>query len=471
MTETNRRPPVFSTSPSAAPHILLVNPWIHDFAAYDFWAAPLGLLTLAAMLRDRGARLSYIDCLDRFHDRMPPSEPSARFGRGPYHKTPIPKPAGMSDIPRNFCRYGIPPEWFEADLRAVSAPDLVLVTSMMTYWYPGVQETISYVRKVFPDVPVVLGGIYATLCREHAVRHSGADRVVSGPGESQVFEIARELTGWTAAPGEDSGDLDALPFPAADLQHRIPFVALRTSTGCPFACAYCASAYLNPVRRLRSPDRIIEEIRFWNLRYGVRDMVFYDDALLVDSRRHAVPLFEKIAAAGLGRTVRFHTPNAVHIREITPAVAKLMARAGFHTLRLGLETMDGDRRDLDHKVTRQEFLSAVSHLRSAGFRSEQIGAYLLTGLPGQSWESVESSVRLVRKAGITPIPAHFTPIPHTALWPAAAASSRYNLEADPVFTNNAIFPCRKEPFSWEPLARLKYLRRQESEDRGQRTED
>ena len=31
-----------------APQVLLVNPWIHDFAAYDFWAAPLGLLTLGA---------------------------------------------------------------------------------------------------------------------------------------------------------------------------------------------------------------------------------------------------------------------------------------------------------------------------------------------------------------------------------------------------------------------------------------
>ena len=33
---------------SKFPHILLVNPWIHDFAAYDFWAKPLGLLTLGA---------------------------------------------------------------------------------------------------------------------------------------------------------------------------------------------------------------------------------------------------------------------------------------------------------------------------------------------------------------------------------------------------------------------------------------
>ena len=442
---------------SDSPRILLVNPWIHDFAAYDFWAAPLGLLTLGALLRAHGARVSYADCLDRFHPRLPPAVPSARSGRGPYLKTRLPRPVGMEDIPRNFCRYGILPEWFAADLKSLPRPDLVLVTSMMTYWYPGVQEAISIIKTVFPEVPVILGGIYATLCQAHALRFSGADRVIAGPGETQLFAAVKDLIGWSTAPKTDADDLDALPFPAADLQRRIPFAALLTSTGCPFSCAYCASGYLNPRRRLRSPERILEEIRFWHSRHGVRDMVFYDDALLVDSDRHAIPLFESIIASGLAGSVRFHTPNAVHIREITQTTARLMAAAGFQTLRLGLETAAGDRPDFDHKVTRKEFLSAVACLKSAGFRGDQVGAYLLTGLPDQSWDSVEASVETVRKAGITPVPAHFTPIPHTALWPAAMASSRYDLESDPVFTNNAIFPCQKSPFSWEPLIRLKNL--------------
>ncbi|MGI9568270.1 MAG: B12-binding domain-containing radical SAM protein, partial [Desulfobulbia bacterium] len=58
-----------------APHALLVNPWIHDFAAYDFWAKPLGLLTLAALLRRHGYIVSYIDCLDRFHPRAKKTKP------------------------------------------------------------------------------------------------------------------------------------------------------------------------------------------------------------------------------------------------------------------------------------------------------------------------------------------------------------------------------------------------------------
>ena len=139
------------------PDILLVNPWIHDFAAYDFWAKPMGLLTIAALLRQHGLRVSYLDCLDRFHPRAPQVDPSARYGRGPYLKTQIAKPAGLQDVDRHFSRYGILPSWFEEDLRKLKQPDLVLVTSLMTYWYLGVRETIGTVRSAFPETPIVLG--------------------------------------------------------------------------------------------------------------------------------------------------------------------------------------------------------------------------------------------------------------------------------------------------------------------------
>ena len=54
-------------------------------------------------------------------------------------------------------------------------------------------------------------------------------------------------------------------------------------------------------------------------------------------------------------------------------------------------------------------------------------------------------------------PRTVTPIPGTPMWKEALASSRYDLEADPVLTNNAIFPCQKEPFSWDRISRLKHL--------------
>ena len=82
---------------------------------------------------------------------------------------------------------------------------------------------------------------------------------------------------------------------------------------------------------------------------------------------------------------------------------------------------------------------------------------MLVGLPGQNVASVEHSIHTVKKLGITPVLAHYTPIPQTALWPRAVAASRYDLESDPVFTNNAILPCSKKPFIWDTLTRLKEL--------------
>ncbi len=442
--------------PGASPHILLVNPWIHDFAAYDFWAKPLGLLLIASLLRQHGISVSYLDCLDRFHPQAPKSNPQARHGRGPYLKTQLAKPAGLDDVPRKYSRYGIKPQWFRTDLRRLHLPDLVLVTSLMTYWYPGVQETIDHIRAVWPQVPIVLGGIYARLCPDHAIRHSGADQVALEPAEKSILSIVQAFTGYSARPAFDPGNLDSYPYPALNLQHQIGYVPLLTSRGCPFNCAYCASRILEPRHQRRSPASVIEEIRFWHRKYDQRDFVLYDDAFLVKAEQHSIPILEGIINANLN--VRFHTPNAIHIRGITAQTAKLMHRSGFSTLRLGLETVEFDhRQQMDKKVSEVEFKQAVGHLQKAGFEKSQVGAYLLAGLPGQDYQTIEHSIHSVKRLAVTPVIAHYTPIPRTALWPRAVEASRYDLASDPIFTNNAIMPCRKDPFNWDTLTRLKEL--------------
>jgi radical SAM superfamily enzyme YgiQ (UPF0313 family) len=437
-----------------SPHILLVNPWIHDFAAYDAWAKPLGLLTLAAILRDHGCRVTYIDCLDRFHPRAPRADPCARYGRGPFHKARLPKPGALKDVPRHFSRYGIDPAWLKEDLDRIEAPDLILVTSGMTYWYTGVQEAVGLLRAVFPDSPLVLGGVYATLCPQHARQCSGADEIFTGPAEPDLLQLVKTFTGWTSAERFEPGRLDTYPYPAFDLQYRITYVPVLTTRGCPFDCAYCASRLLAPRRLRRSPASLVEELTHWHRRRGVSDFVLYDDAFLADPEGHALPVLEAIVQSGL--PVRFHTPNALHIRGITPETARLMFAAGFTTLRLGLETADFESRgDLDHKVTAAEFERGVRSLKRAGFKSEQIGAYLLVGLPGQPTAAMLRSIRTVRQSGIAPIPAYYSPIPGTRLWSRAAAASRYDLASDPLYTNNAVWPCRKEPFSWTWISELK----------------
>lgn len=440
--------------PPDTPHILLVNPWVHDFAAYDFWAKPLGLLTLAGILRQHGCRVSYIDCLDRFHPRGPGGDPQARFGCGPFRKTRLPTPAVFGDVPRRFARYGVDPDWLREDLRRLPPVDLVLVTSAMTYWYTGVRETIQVIRAVLPQAPVVVGGTYATLCPEHARQNLGADEVVAGPAEAAVLELVAAHTGYRAAPRFDPNALDTLPRPAFDLQTRISAIPFLTTRGCPYACAYCAAHLLEPRLLRRSPASVVDELTYWHRRRGVGDFALYDDAFLADPDRHARPVLEALVRAAL--PIRLHTPNALHIRGIDPETAGLLFAAGFRTLRLGLETAEPEQRaPLDRKVGAGDFERAVSALRGAGFDRRQIGAYLLVGLPDQDEPALVRSIAAVKQAGAMPILAYYTPIPGTALWGRAVAASRYDLAAEPLCTNNAVFPCRGESFSWEWIGGLK----------------
>ncbi|MDO9567616.1 MAG: B12-binding domain-containing radical SAM protein [Candidatus Desulfaltia sp.] len=438
------------------PNILLVNPWICDFAAYDFWAKPMGLLTLASILRLHGYNVYYIDCLDRFHQKAVKTDPHATYGRGPYLKTRIPKPDGLEDVSRNYSRYGIREEWFRDDLLSIPKPDLILVTSLMTYWHQGVRHAVDIIKETYPNALVVLGGIYATLCQDHAELHSGADKVITGQSAQHILKLAEKFTGFAVSPKYNPDNPDTYPYPAFNLQRKISYIPILTSTGCPFSCTYCASHFLNPKRALRSPESVVEEICYWHEKYGVIDFVFYDDALLVNAEKHAVPILEKIIQTGIN--LRFHTPNAVHVQCISNQTADLMYKAGFKTLRLGLETAAFEKRkDFDKKVTEDEFMKAVACLKNAGFNKDQVGAYLLAGLPGQTINSIEDSIKTVKQNNITPVIAYYSPIPHTAMWEKAVASSRYELESDPVFSNNSILPCQKEPFSWETISHLKNL--------------
>jgi hypothetical protein len=136
----------------------------------------------------------------------------------------------------------------------------------------------------------------------------------------------------------------------------------------------------------------------------------------------------------------------------------LLAASGFHTVRLGLETtVRPPGEAYDRKVDLGEFVTAADCLRRAGFTHREVGAYLLTGLPGQSLDTVADAIQLVKEQGIRPIMAYYTPIPYTRMWPQAVAASRYDLAADPLFCNNAIFPCWPGTFAWEKLSKLKEI--------------
>jgi hypothetical protein len=137
-------------------------------------------------------------------------------------------------------------------------------------------------------------------------------------------------------------------------------------------------------------------------------------------------------------------------------VSRWLKRANFATLRLGAETTALGPFRLDRKLEQGELAATLAHLKEAGFPQDRIGVYLLIGLPDQEESEVTASIKEVKALGATPVLALYSPIPGTALWLRAQAASRYDLNADPLFHNNSLFPCWPE-FSWERYTSLKRL--------------
>jgi radical SAM superfamily enzyme YgiQ (UPF0313 family) len=420
--------------------ILLVNPWIYDFTAYNEWGEPLGLLSVAAVLEENGYQVALIDCLDRRHPELPPGAREDAYGCGKYVKTFVEKPPVLSEVPRRYGRYGIPLEVFDAELESQPLPDAVLITSGMTYWYPGAFEAIRRVKARFPGVPVVLGGTYASLCYDHARTYSGAEHVVCGEGELQALQLVDGLTGNESDYGRYAGGLDTLPSPLHGLRRNQGYAAIQTSRGCPFRCTYCASSLLHPEGfRRRDPLRIADEIEHCRRQLGMRHFAFYDDALLVDSETHIHPLLDQVLERQLD--CRFHTPNGLHAAYVDEALAYKMYRAGFKTIRLGLETANAEeQRRSGFKVSNEGFQQAVRELLAAGFLPSDVTAYILMGLPGQSAEEVKESVAFVHECGAMAQIALYSLIPHTVEWRRAVREWGIDPHADPLLHNDSIYP-------------------------------
>lgn len=424
--------------------VLLINPWIYDFAAYDLWLRPIGLLTIAGYLADRGCSVRLVDCLDRFHPRL--AEPKylprtgssrARFdhyGCGKFIKTEIDKPTPINNIRRPFSRYGMPIDVFADEIKR-ERPDVIIVTSSMTYWYPGVVKAIEVVRDTWPTAPIILGGTYATIMPGHARRVSGADRVFTGSDLTSLGRIIEEETSMGLEPS-DNGQQH---FPDYSHSYAKESIAVKTSSGCPFRCTYCASAVLNPVYVRYDPSLVLEHLLDAKAKFGTIDIALYDDALLVNAEKHAIPLLKMLIEAG--SPFRLHTPNSLHAQFIDDRIAVLLKEAGFVTIRLSLETTDPDiQQSTGNKVLCRDIERSLGALSRAGFDTEEIGVYVMLGLRGRSIDETHEDAEYISSLGARPIIASFSPIPGTAEWEQLLAEGTVSESIDPLWHNNTIFP-------------------------------
>lgn len=419
--------------------ILLINPWIYDFAAINLWSMPLGLFEVARFLRQFNTSLQIIDCMDSYKKK--------EFGTGKYEKEFVEKPECLKSVPRRYGRYGISIEEFHRRISKTESPDVVFVTSIMSYWYHGVQKAIEIIRRIYPRIPVILGGIYATLWYEHALKNSGADIVYKGHINENIYSVFKNIKLHIEKLKTFNNQIIYDDF------LNYPFAPIVTSKGCPFNCSYCATRILNQNFIQFPVSYILDNIISLTLK-GIKDFAFYDDALLINSNIHIKPLLREIIDRKLN--IRLHCPNGLHARFIDDEMAFLMKNAGFITIRLSLETVNNERQEkTGGKVNLKDFINAVACLKKYGFKKKHIGVYLMYGLPGQALSEVKDGIDFIKSLGLRINLTEFSPIPGTQCWNELVEKGIIDENIDPLLTNNTIFAYLFAGYKSEDIEKIK----------------
>ena len=438
---------------------LLIYPPIYDFALYDLFLKPYGLLRLGAMLEAGGWNTRIINALD-YKDAETVADLGAvrrrPNGTGKVHRQAVELPPSLKGIKRRFARYGILREGFKAKI-AERRPDAVFISTGMTYWYKGVAETIAAVNEQWPGVPVIAGGIYASLMPEHCASVCGADYVVA---RDRFDGLNSRLGALGLPPVCCAKPATVLPM---DSDCWDDAAVLRLNEGCPFNCDYCASGLISPRFRAGRAEDVFKWMVGINQSRGTTSFAFYDDALLFRSESVFKPFLEAVIdyRRTSGIDLSFYTPNAMHIRYIDEEAASLMQRAGFREVRLGFESESEEfHAEHDGKHSVSGFHESIRLLSNAGFSRDQIIVYILAGLPGQRAEEVEHTIRFAADRGLTLSVSEFSTVPGSGLWDSCVEQCRYPIDEEPLYHNNSFFPMEWDGFTRDDMQRLKMLSKQ-----------
>jgi len=430
----------------------LVNPPIYDFAAFDFWLKPYGMLSIAGKLRGRADFMlfDYLDRLAPFSIRQK-SLASDMWGRGRFYFEKIPNPEPLAAIPRYFRRFGLPRDMFTDFLTRQKPFDFVFIQTTMTYWYPGVREVIEDIRRLQPKAKIILGGNYVTLCGPHA-QTLGADILIHGTDLEPLWKYLNIVPDLTQ--------------PALwEVYENLKVGVLKLSDGCPFSCTYCSVPKVYGKFVPRPPANSLAEFELL-LRLGAENIAFYDDALLFQSKTVLVPFLEEIIMRD--SKINLHSPNALNARFVTSELAELMVRAGFKTFYLGFESASSQwQKQTGSKVFSEELTEAAQKLIAAGgclIGSKikppeggpgNITAYQILGHPSIDIQEIEESMRFVHSLGIRGMLADFSPIPGT---PDGDFCKKWVNLDEPLMHNKTAFTIIRIGF--DESNRLKDLQRQ-----------
>jgi anaerobic magnesium-protoporphyrin IX monomethyl ester cyclase len=420
-------------------NILLITPQRNlRRPGYQYLSMPMGLAQIASMLQIQGYVVEILD-------------------------TPIEGYNNWERQPNGVYKCGLSND--EVKKRVLEfKPDVIGISNHFTARSGNVASMARAIKEV-TKVPIVVGGMHATVCTEQVLQESAIDFVILGEAEvpflnlinkiknnetdfDKLQAIAFKRDGQTFISSERVliDNLNSLPLPAyeilpMDKYFRINpgrdgmtserrYASIITSRGCPHLCTFCSSKNIWSNKwRFRDPNNILAEIELLTRAHDIKEISFEDDNLTLDTAR-----IDFLCREIIHRNLRFkwNTPNGVSVLHLNRNTIQLMKSSGCTRLNFGIES--GDPHVLNDIMNKNVPLDKIKEVVNIAHEEGLVTTgYFVIGMPGETVESMQRSLNFAKSLPLDEIGLNIAvPYPMTAVEKTAKEQGYLKIDASQI---------------------------------------
>ncbi len=319
-----------------------------------------------------------------------------------------------------------------------SSCDIVGIGSLVTA-YPYLFWLIPEIRKLKPNIKIILGGGIATAIPARCIERFGVDYVIIGEGEITIIDLMRTLN-----EGGDIHEVDGIAFrnntglkftrprqlmPSLEnvphvntelfpmeklLKNNNSDFQIHVQRGCPNSCTFCFNCFrvVSNKVRYRPVENVIDEIESVRHRLPIRYFYLSGECVLMNKKwilAFCRELVERKMGIKYRVTSRLDTLDGERL--------EWLKQSGCQILSFGLESGSPDILKIMEKNIDLEKAKGILKLAERYIPSIEVS--IMYGYIGENEKTIRETTDYCKKLGILPTFFFATAYPGTKLWEMA----------------------------------------------------
>jgi anaerobic magnesium-protoporphyrin IX monomethyl ester cyclase len=307
--------------------------------------------------------------------------------------------------------------------------------SASTQQMVGARDACVAIKKINPDIPVIIVGGHVAALPEQTLREEPVDFACNSEGPVTVLQLLEILSqdGRLKPSSIELAEVEGLVFRDddaicsiqapelikdvdtelhgnvwdllpmekyrahnwqcfGDLGSRTPYASIYTSLGCPYKCVFCCinSPFGTNRYRMRNPASVVQEICQLHDTYGVKTYKIIDE-MFVLNERHVLAICDGLIDTGFDLNIWAYA----RIDTVKQHMLAKLRKAGIRWLALGIESGSQHVRDgADKSFGQDDIYAIVQQIQEAGI--SVIGNYIF-GLPDDDLESMNKTLEMAKE--------------------------------------------------------------------------